>query len=204
MPWSLAVVDASGGRGQANGTLTVRARAFRIQRLTLPRHMVDLDPAVERRAEAESARLNALYDTVTAERLWRGPFVRPVAVDTAGDGFGARRIINGKPRRPHAGRDYAAERGTPVVATNRGRVALVADFFFPGRMVALDHGLGLHTLYMHLERVDVEEGMLIDRGERLGVVGATGRATGPHLHFGAQLGRARIDPETLLGTRLDE
>jgi murein DD-endopeptidase MepM/ murein hydrolase activator NlpD len=115
-----------------------------------------------------------------------------------GTGFGARRIINGKPRSPHSGVDYAAERGTPVVASNGGRVALVADFFFPGRLVVVDHGLGLYTLYFHLDSVAVTDGETIDRGQRLGTVGATGRATGPHLHFGAQVGAARIDPAALL------
>jgi murein DD-endopeptidase MepM/ murein hydrolase activator NlpD len=77
-------------------------------------------------------------------------------------------------------------------------VALVAEFFFPGRLAVLDHGLGLHTLYFHLDRVSVQEGQIVDRGEAIGTVGATGRATGPHLHFGAQIGAARVDPEVLL------
>ena len=87
---------------------------------------------------------------------------------------------------------------TQVVASNGGRVALVADFFFPGRLVVVDHGLGLYTLYFHLDSVAVTDGETIDRGQRLGTVGATGRATGPHLHFGAQVGAARIDPAALL------
>ncbi len=78
----------------------------------------------------------------------------------------------------------------------------MGDFFFPGRLVVLDHGLGLYTLYMHLDRVDAVEGALVDRGEALGTVGATGRATGPHLHFAAQVGRARVDPHSLLGASL--
>src|SRR5207249_12080773 len=117
-------------------------------------------------------------------------------------GFGARRIINGKPRAAHSGADYSAPRGTPVVAANAGRVALVGDYFFPGRLVALDHGLGLYTLYFHLDSVAVAEGDRVDRGQTLGTVGASGRATGPHLHFGAQLGGARIDPAALLALRL--
>jgi len=91
-----------------------------------------------------------------------------------------------------------------VVAANAGRVALVAEYFFPGRLVAVDHGLGLHTLYFHLDTVAVAEGDRVDRGQTLGTVGATGRATGPHLHFGAQLGGARIDPAALLALRLTD
>jgi murein DD-endopeptidase MepM/ murein hydrolase activator NlpD len=182
--------------------VAIKPRRFRVQRLTLPSHMVELDADTERRADAESARLRTLYQTATPERLWRGPFTRPVAWDGAGEGFGARRIINGKPRMPHSGLDYAAGRGTPVVAANRGRVALVAEFFFPGRLVALDHGLGLFTLYMHLDRADVEEGAIVERGEPLGTVGASGRATGPHLHFAVHVRAARVDPAALLTLRL--
>ena len=198
-PWRIGVVDSGGTARAAAGALAIRARQFPVQRLTLPAHQVDLDPETARRAEAEAVALRALYDTSTPERLWRGAFTRPVGGDGEGHGFGARRIINGQPRRPHAGLDYSAPKGTPVVAANRGRVALVGDFFFPGRLVALDHGLGLYTLYMHLDRVDVAEGAVVERGTALGAVGATGRATGPHLHFGAQVGRARVDPLSLLG-----
>ncbi len=160
--------------------------------------MVDLSPEAERRAATEAARLRALYQTVTPERLWSGPFARPVGGDLPGNGFGSRRIINGQPRMPHSGVDFAAERGAAVAAANRGRVALVGDFFFAGRLVVLDHGLGLYTLYFHLERTAVEEGALVERGEPIGIVGSTGRATGPHLHWGAQLGASRVDPMTLL------
>jgi hypothetical protein len=197
-PWRVGVIGGDGIARKRTGSLTVRARAFPVQRLTLPTPMVDLDPETERRAEAEAVRLRALYDTLTPERLWQGRFTMPLAVESPGSGFGSRRIINGQPRRPHSGTDWAAERGTPVVASNRGRAVLVGDFFFGGRLVMLDHGLGLYTLYMHLDRVDVTEGSLIGRGETLGAVGSTGRATGPHLHFQVQLKRARVDPAALL------
>jgi murein DD-endopeptidase MepM/ murein hydrolase activator NlpD len=127
-----------------------------------------------------------------------------VAGQDPGQGFGARRIINGKPRMPHSGVDFGAERGTPVVASNRGRVALVGDFFFAGRLVVLDHGLGLYTLYFHLDRADVPEGAIVERGEQVGVVGATGRATGPHLHWAAQLGASRIDALALLSVPVSD
>jgi murein DD-endopeptidase MepM/ murein hydrolase activator NlpD len=196
--WRVGVVDAAGIARKTSGTVGVKARRFPMQRLTLPRHLVDLDPETARRAEAEAARLRTLYATVTPERLWRGRFTRPVGGHDPGEGFGFRRIINGQPRMPHSGIDYAADRGTPVVASNRGRVALVGDFFFAGRLVVLDHGLGLYTLYFHLDGVDVIEGALVERGRTIGTVGATGRATGPHLHFGAQLRGARVDPSALL------
>jgi len=198
LPWRVGFVDGGGASHQASGRLTVKSRSFPVQRLTLPKGMVDLSPDNERRAEAEAARLRALYDTITSVRLWRGRFTRPIASDVKSEGFGFRRVINGKPRSPHTGVDFAASAGTPVVASNGGRVALVADHFFGGRLIALDHGEGLFTLYMHLERIDVAEGALVERGAILGAVGSTGRATGPHLHWSAQLRWARIDPEALL------
>ena len=201
-PWRVGVIDAAGVARVSAGTVAIRARQFPVQRLTLPAQQVDLDPETARRAEAEAARLQALFDAVTPERLWRAPFTRPVGGAGEGHGFGARRIINGQPRRPHAGLDYAAPRGTPVVAASRGRVALLGDFFFAGRLVVLDHGLGLYTLYMHLDRVDVAEGAMVERGDALGAVGSTGRATGPHLHFAAQMGPARVDPQSLLAIPL--
>ena len=182
-PWRVGFVDGTGAPRKAAGAITVKARKFPVQRLSLPKSMVDLSPEDERRANAESARLRTLFDTVGPERLWRGPFTKPVATDAKAEGFGSRRVINGKPRSPHSGADFAAPAGTPVVASNRGRVALVVEFFFGGRLVALDHGEGLYTLYMHLDRADVVEGALVERGSIIGAVGSTGRATGPHLHW---------------------
>ena len=182
----------------SRGTLHLRHRDFPVQRLTLPAPMVDLDPETERRAVAEGEVLRTLYRTISPERLWRGPFVRPVAGNDPGSGFGSRRIINGRPRAPHGGTDYAAARGTPVVAVNAGSVALVGEHFFPWRLVVIDHGLGLYTLYFHLDEARVEIGERVVRGQPLGTVGSTGRATGPHLHFGVQVGAARVDPDRFL------
>ena len=198
VPWQLAVVDPAQPPRTLRGRVTVHARAFAVQQLTVPGHLVDLDPEVERRALAEGQTMRALYATATPERLWSGRFLRPVAGTEPGTGFGARRVINGKPRAPHGGADYAAATGTPVMAANAGRVALVAEYFFPGRLVIVDHGLGLYTLYFHLDTAAVAEGDRVERGQVLGTVGATGRVTGPHLHFGVQVGAARVDPAVLL------
>lgn len=202
--WKVGVIEPGREARSAHGSVKIVRRDFRVERLTLPNTMVDLDPETERRAVAESKQLATLYRTVTPERLWRGKFTAPVAVAGLGSGFGARRIINGQPRSPHAGSDYAAPLGTPVVAVNGGKVALVAEFFFPGRLVILDHGLGLYTAYFHLDTIAVAEGERVERGQTVGTVGATGRATGPHLHFGAQVAGARVDPTTLLGLSLTD
>jgi murein DD-endopeptidase MepM/ murein hydrolase activator NlpD len=197
-PWRVEVREPGRALRRASGTVRLRGRAFPVQRLTLPEAMVDLDPETERKALAEQQVLRSLYRTLTPERLWRGAFVRPVAGNEPGSGFGSRRIINGRPRAPHTGTDYAGSRGAPVVAVNDGRVALVGEFFFPGRLVVVDHGLGVYTLYFHLDEIRVEMGDRLARGQTLGTLGSTGRATGPHLHFGAQIGPARVDPERLL------
>jgi hypothetical protein len=196
--WRLAIVEAGRSPRMITGKLTVQGRDFAVQRLTLPQGMVDLEPETERRVVGEGQRLRTLYTTVTSERFWRGRFVPPVWNGKPGTGFGARRIINGQPRAAHTGADYSAPRGTPVVAVNDGRVILVAEYFFPGRLAVLDHGLGLYTLYFHLDEIAVLEGERVTRGQTIGTVGATGRATGPHLHFGVQVGAARVDPATLL------
>ena len=200
--WRVGVVETGREPRTANGIVKIVRRDFHVERLTLPNTMVELDPETERRAVDEGKQLAALYRTITPERLWRGKFTSPVATTTAGSGFGARRIINGQLRSPHSGSDYAVPKGTPVVAVNTGKVALVAEFFFPGRLVVVDHGLGLYTAYFHLDTIAVAEGERVGRGQALGTVGATGRATGPHLHFGAQVAGARIDPTTLLGLSL--
>ena len=202
--WRVGVVQPGREPRSAEGRLTIVRRDFRVERLTVPNTMVDLDPETERRAVTEGKQLATLYRTITPERLWRGKFTTPVGTTKAGTGFGARRIINGQPRSPHSGSDYAAATGTPVIAVNGGKVALVGEFFFPGRLVVLDHGLGLYTAYFHLDTIAVAEGERVERGQTLGTVGATGRATGPHLHFGAQVAGARIDPTTLLGLPLTD
>lgn len=196
--WQIEIRQPGQSPRSLSGSLTVAARSFSVERLTLPKGMVELEPETERRALAEADHLRALYRTITPERLWRGRFLRPVSGEEPGSGFGARRIINGLPRSPHSGVDYSAPAGTPVWAANSGRAALVAEFFFPGRLAIVDHGLGLYTLYFHLDTVSVREGQAVERGDVIGTVGATGRATGPHLHFGVQIGEARVDPEVLL------
>ena len=203
-PWRIEIREPGLKPRSLSGVVSVGRREFPVQRLTLPTPMVDLDPETERRATTEAETLRGIYRTMTPERFWRGPFLRPVAGDEAGTGFGSRRIINGQPRSPHGGTDYAAPRGTPVVAVNEGRVVLAADYFFQGRFVVVDHGLGLHTVYFHLDETRVEIGQRVVRGQVLGTVGSTGRATGPHLHFGVQLPGARVDPERLLALPLPD
>jgi murein DD-endopeptidase MepM/ murein hydrolase activator NlpD len=189
---------AKNGGALAAGAVKVRSRTFPTQKLTLPKGMVDLDTSALARVEAERGELQAALSVGASERLWRGPFRAPLEGGQPTGGYGLRRVINGQPRSPHTGYDWAAPVGTPVLAVNAGRAALVAEHFFAGRNVVLDHGLGLFTLYYHLDETRVAAGDLVARGQVIGTVGATGRVTGAHLHFGALLGGARVDPEALL------
>jgi len=125
-------------------------------------------------------------------------FEPPVAGPVTGV-FGSQRILNGKPRRPHYGVDFAAPAGTPVNAPAPGMVTLVhGDMYFSGGTVILDHGHGLSSVFIHLSRIDVRDGQRVERGAVIGAVGATGRATGPHLHWGVNWFQQRLDPQLLL------
>jgi murein DD-endopeptidase MepM/ murein hydrolase activator NlpD len=193
---------AKNGGALAAGAVTVGARSFPTQHLTLPRAMVDLDAPTLARVQAEREALQAALADSAGAPLWRGPFRMPVEGGQPTGGFGLRRLINGQPRSPHAGYDWAAPVGTPVLAANAGRVVLVAEHFFAGRNVVVDHGLGLFTLYYHLDEARVAPGTLVTAGQVLGTVGATGRVTGPHLHLAVLLRGARVDPESLLALPL--
>jgi hypothetical protein len=170
---------------------------FAVQKLTLPRSMVDLDPKTLERVDQESRKLKALFAGVRDERLWKGAFARPVEGEVT-TGFGLRRVINGQRKSPHTGLDLRADEGTPVAACNGGIVVTVGDFFFSGKSVILDHGGGLYSMYFHLSEVGVQEGGRVHTGDFLGRVGSTGRSTGPHLHWGMILRGARVDPLSFL------
>jgi len=182
---------------EARRSLPVRAAAFGKEELRLPDAKVRLSQESLDRVAREKAELDGLWPRCSPARLWEGAFQVPVR-GRPGSSFGLRRWINGEPRSFHTGVDIKAPRGTPVLASNRGRVALVADHFFAGKSVFVDHGLGLYTMYFHLSEIAVEPGQNVERGDVLGRVGSTGRASGPHLHWGVRLGGARVDPEALI------
>ncbi len=195
--WEFPVAAfGAGGQSSAAVRLIVESGGYPVQRLAVPRTFTELDPATLARVDQEKAVLDRLWEVWTPERVWRGGFQAPVS--GAGKGFGVRRIINGEPRAPHTGQDYAAAAGTQVVAAKTGRVALEADQFFSGKSLILDHGQGLYTMYFHLADFIASPGQLVAKGEPIARVGSTGRATGPHLHWGARLNGARINPEALL------
>lgn len=181
--------------------LVVQER-FPVQRLTLPKDKVDLDRKTLVRVRAEQRRVGDVLKVVSENRFWRGGFVKPLEGHVSG-AFGRKRLINGQPRSPHSGEDISAPAGTEVLATNSGIVRLTVDHFFSGKGVFVDHGLGLHSMYFHLSEVLVDEGQAVKRGQPIGRVGASGRATGPHLHWGVRLNGARVDPYALVDLPLD-
>lgn len=196
--WRVVAMEENSQLLTAEGWLQVVARRFAVQRLTLPPEMVELDEATRLRVEEEAAQLQAILNVVSPKPLWQGRFLPPLQNGGDPSGFGVRRIINEKERGRHTGTDFKAPLGEPVLAANSGRVALVAEHFFAGKAVVVDHGLGLYTMYFHLQDTSVVTGELVEKGQPLGQVGATGRATGPHLHFGVRLNGSRVDPLSLL------
>jgi murein DD-endopeptidase MepM/ murein hydrolase activator NlpD len=188
---------ADGRVDRRPATIQVKTRTFPTTRLTVEDRFVQLKPADEKRSASEAVELNKIYATITPEVLWTEPFTVPVPGGT-GTNFGHRRVFNGQARAPHAGADLKASTGTPIYSTNRGRVVLARDLFFTGNTVVVDHGLGIYTIYAHLSRLNVKPGVTIENGELLGLAGATGRVTGPHLHWSARVQGARVDPFSLV------
>jgi len=178
-------------------TLKVEKVRFGIQRLTLPPDKVDLDAKTLARVRKETARMRTVLESYRDERLWKGAFVRPVEGEITTP-FGVRRILNGQERSPHTGVDLRAAEGTPVRVCNRGVVALVDEFFFSGKSVVLDHGWGMYSMYFHLSEVFARQGDILAKGDIFGLAGSTGRATGPHLHWGIRLNGAKVDPLSIL------
>lgn len=190
-------IGAGDGRRLSVREITVGAYPYTTERLTIPDEgRVVLSPRDESRAARESARIAELWRLETPTRF-RLPLGDPLASMPAGGRFGARRILNGLPRSPHSGIDYPVAEGTPVRAVGDGTVVLADDLFFSGRSLFIDHGDGLISMYFHLSEITVVEGDDVHRGQRIGAVGATGRVTGPHLHFALRWHGARIDPQLL-------
>jgi len=178
--------------------ITVRSQKYPTTELTVEDRYVELSPEDQARANREGEETNAIYRTLTPQRYWTEGFEVPVRGATDGRNFGHRRVFNGQPRAPHSGTDLRAKTGTPIFAANRGRVVLAKDLFYSGNTVFIDHGLGLYTTYLHLSAIDVAVGDMLERGQQLGLAGATGRVTGPHLHWGVRILDARVDPFSLV------
>ncbi len=190
-----------GGESWARrATVNVKAKEFPREELSVSAAFDQLDKATLMRIEKEQAALDRLWKIRTPARLWQGAFAPPVPI-TINSPFGFRRVINGAPRAPHAGVDLKAALGGEVMAANQGRVVLRDEFFFSGNSLILDHGGGLYTMYFHLSEFRAKKDAEVRKGDVIGLAGMTGRVTGPHLHWGARLNGARIDPIGVLEIR---
>jgi len=178
---------------------TIRTKQYAEQHLKVEPKHVELSPEDQARFERERAHQLEVMATFSQPAPEAGGLVMqaPVA-GRRSSSFGLRRVFNGQPRSPHSGMDIAAPVGTPVRAPLAARVVDTGDYFFNGNTVWLDHGGGLLTMHCHLSASDVKPGDALRAGDRLGAVGATGRVTGPHLHFGVLLNRTMVDPALFL------
>ncbi len=193
---TLDVTEADGLRRRVE--FRIEAADYETQHLTVPnrRHVEPLAEDLERIGRERNIIDRALTH-------WSGEPPASLALAAPVDGrrsssFGLRRFFNGQPRSPHKGMDIAAGKGTPVAAPLAGRVLATGDYFFNGNTVIIDHGQGLVTMYCHLDRIDAEPGTEIGAGDVLGLVGASGRVTGPHLHWGVYLNGTAVDPALFL------
>jgi len=196
VPVSVRIIAPDGNMMTSN--LTPRQRDYNIQRIDgLKQTMVTPPANVLARIKADSKAVRAAREQETPlGDFWRG-FDWPARGRISGV-YGSQRILNGEPRQPHYGIDIAAPRGTPVRAPASGKVMLVKDLYFSGWTVVIAHGLGVNSSFLHLDQVDVKAGMMIKRGDLIGTIGATGRATGPHLDWRIDWQGRRIDPGLLV------
>jgi murein DD-endopeptidase MepM/ murein hydrolase activator NlpD len=178
--------------------VNVEAKKFPTTQVKVAEKFVELSKADANRASREAKEAQAIYHRITTSIVPDEPFTVPIPGVTSGTNFGERRVFNGEPRAPHSGSDLRASAGTPVHATNRGRVVLAKSLFFTGNTVIVDHGLGIYSLYAHLSRIDVKPGEIVKNGQVVGLAGATGRVTAPHLHWGMRVQGARVDPFSLV------
>jgi murein DD-endopeptidase MepM/ murein hydrolase activator NlpD len=188
--------ELAGGRRE-RFEIDVAPKRYASQHLTVPRDQVEVSAENLARYERERAHLDGVLRAFSASPPATLAMLQP-APGRRSSSFGLRRYFNGQARNPHTGMDIAAPAGTPVIAANAGRVIDTGDYFFPGRTVILDHGQGLLSLYTHLSAIDTTVADPVSAGTVIGKVGATGRVTGPHLHFAVYLNAVAVDPALFL------
>ncbi len=179
-----------------NKNIILKKKAFKEQHLKVASGLVNLSRKnLERHGKEKKERQKAMAKK-TPNRFFEQEFIRPVPGIVTSP-YGVRRFFNGEPRRPHFGVDFRGSTGTPVMAVAKGEVVLAANHYFSGNVVYIDHGLGVFSVYAHMSKIFVKTGQHVEAGEKIGEVGATGRVTGPHLHFGLKVLGQYVDPLSL-------
>jgi murein DD-endopeptidase MepM/ murein hydrolase activator NlpD len=202
-PSALHVTAHEGGKDEdLSQTIAIHPAHYRTGSLTVLPKFVEPSPEALAEIKAEDQVKTKAFASSAEEPLWRGSFHVPVPAKPT-DSFGTRRMFNGKLASIHKGADFRAAMGTPVHASNSGVVVLARPLYYEGNCVVIDHGMGLYTLSMHFSRIDVHEGQHVKAGDRLGLSGATGRVTGPHLHWAVRWQGAYLDPVKLLRMNLN-
>jgi murein DD-endopeptidase MepM/ murein hydrolase activator NlpD len=202
-PLELTTIAANDSRLHSTRPVTIKPGQYKTTTLHVEQKFVAPDAATLAIIAADKAVKDAAFARQIPEPLWRGDFRSPVPF-TATDSFGTRRTFNGTLASIHRGTDFHAPSGTPVVAANDGEVIIARRMFYEGNLVVVDHGQQFSTAYMHFSRIDVQAGQHVTKGQRLGLSGATGRVTGPHLHLSARWQGMLIDPVILLKMSLPE
>jgi murein DD-endopeptidase MepM/ murein hydrolase activator NlpD len=194
---------ANGQSADARVTLTIAQHRFETRRIRVDPKMANPPEAEVGRIKEDAQKMAEAFAVLTPERLWDGRFDAPVP-GTPNSSFGRLTVTNGKPSGRHQGTDFRAATGTPVRAPNAGRIVLAQNLYFAGNTVIIDHGLGVFSLLAHLSQIDVEAGANVGRGDVVGVSGATGRVTGPHLHWAIRFGEMTVDPLALMSALGDD
>jgi murein DD-endopeptidase MepM/ murein hydrolase activator NlpD len=197
-------VEVTSGEGinHIDVPIQIHPAQYRTEAISVAPKFVEPNAKELKQVEADMQLKAKIFAASAPKPLWNGDFRAPV-ISPPTDSFGVRRMYNGKLAGIHKGMDFRAHMGTPVRAGNSGLVVLARRLYYEGNCVIVDHGLGLYTLSMHLSRIDVREGQQVAAGQRLGLSGATGRVTGPHLHWAVRWEGAYLDPAKLLRLKLD-
>ena len=196
-PIAVRATTGGGDTVRSTYTLNVDAKEFPTRHLSVSSSFVNPPAETLDRIQLEARKVAAIFGVASGDRQWQGGFAAPVPGEVMSS-FGRRSVFNGQARSPHSGTDFRAGDGTPVKAPNAGTVVLVGDLYFSGNVVILNHGWGLYSYFAHLSAIAVAEGDVVTQGQVVGKVGATGRVTGPHLHWTVRLNDARVDPLSLM------
>jgi murein DD-endopeptidase MepM/ murein hydrolase activator NlpD len=194
-------IDLNAGGRLSKVSITVKKPVYPELHLKLPDKKVSLSPEDLARAKDEEQRLKTIWQ-IRNEKLYDGAFIMPLS-NLISAYYGAKRIINNKNVSVHRGIDIKGALGEEVKASNRGRVVLTEELFFGGNTIVIDHGLGIYTVYMHLDSFSAKTGRMVEKGQIIGFVGSTGRSTGPHLHFGLKILTFNANPVSIMGISLE-